>query len=183
MPDDLLTSDVTYIRRQKVSSEPSSISASYNEKLYSISASYSIQAGNSAALNISPASDIVITKAATNEGLPISIYSGHATGTADGIFTPSNMNMCSIDETPTTSQLFYAATAQGNKLDTGYSVIQSSVIACDSNEPSIVVKNTSEVTQVIDIYVLFEEIGPRSPDFGLTASTELEPNTEMSIYG
>jgi len=183
LPDDLLTNDVTYIRRQKVSAEPSSISASYNEKLFSISASYSIQAGNSVALNISPSSSIVITKAATNDGLPISIYSSHATGSADGIFQPSNMNICSVDETPTTSQLFYAVTPQGNKLDTGYGIIQSSVVACESNTPSVVVKNTSGSTQVIDIYVQFEEIGPRSPAFGLTASTELEPNTEMSNYG
>lgn len=183
LPDDLLTNDNTYYRRQKVSSESSSVSAAYNEKLYSIPASYTIQPSNSIALNISPASKMVITKITTNSEFSIGVYSEHATGSADGIFSPLNMNLCSIDESPTSSQVYYAATAQGSRLDYGHGSLDTSIIACENTTPGIVITNDTLEADLIEIQVQFEEIGPRNPDFGLTASTELEPTTEMSAYG
>jgi len=183
LPDDLMTNDVTYLRRQKVSSESSSVAAAYNEKLYTIPAKYNIAAGNSIALNISPASEMVITKVVTNSEFSISIYSEHATGSADGIFAPVNMNLCSIDESPTTSQVYYAATAQGSRLDYGHGTLNTSIIACENTKPCVVITNDTLEADLIEIQVQFEEIGPRNPLFGLTASTELEPTTEMSAYG
>ena len=180
---DLFTNDEEGIRRYKISSESSAVANSYNGKLYSIPANYTIQPGNSIALNISPASEMVITKVVTNSDFSISIYSEHATGSADGIFAPVNMNLCSIDESPTTSQVYYAATAQGARLDYGHGTLNTSIIACENTKPCVVITNDTLEADLIEMQVQFEEIGPRSPLFGLTASTELEPTTEMSAYG
>jgi hypothetical protein len=180
---DLMSSDKAGARRVKVSSQGSEIAASYEERLYSIAASYEVAAGQSVGLNISPASRIIISNITTNNNFPVELYSDHATGSADGIFRSASMNMCSIDESPTSGQVFYNAQASGSRLAFGHGHLSTSVICCEDSKPCVFITNTSLETTTIDIQVQFEEVGERSALFGLTASTQLEPNTEMSQYG
>jgi len=181
-PSDLMSSDVEGIRRLKVSSEDSSVAASLNGFLYSITASATVLAGQKLALNVSLAADTIIKSASTVSGLPIKLYDEHATGNVDGIFISNNLNMLSIDESPSQGQLYEFAAAQGNLLAPGLTQLNPSVISGFSKTPSIVVENTG-LEQDVFINIVFEEIGPRAPTFGLTASTFLTPSTEMSTYG
>ena len=57
------------------------------------------------------------------------------------------------------------------------------VIADDDCEISFSVLNNSGSALSVFISVVFEEISARSAAFGLTASTLLQPDTEMAIYG
>ena len=181
-PSDLMTTEVEGIRRLKVSSEDSNIAAAFNGLLYSISASVSVLAGDSLALNLSLAADSVIKSASTVSGLPIALHGDHATGNADGIFLPNNMNQLSIDVSPSQGQLYEQAVANGDLLSAGESVLSLSFITGYQKNSSIVVKNTGS-DQVVFINIVFEEIGERAHVFGLTPSTFLEPTTEMSTYG
>lgn len=180
---DLMSSDKAATRRVKVASQDSEIAASYEGRLYSIAASYNVVAGQSIGLNINPASKIIISSITTNNNLTIELYSALATGSADGIFSSANMNMCSDDESPTSGQVFYDAQAAGSRLAFGQGYLSTSVICCEDSTPCVFITNTSLETTTIDIQVQFEEVGERSALFGLTASTQLEPNTEMSQYG
>lgn len=181
-PSDLMSNQVVGIRRLKVSSEDSSIASAFNGLLYSITASATVLAGNSIALNLSLAADSVIKSASTVSGLPIALYSDHATGNADGIFSPNNMNQLSIDESPSQGQLYEQAVAGGDLLSSGETVLPLTFISGYQKNSSILVKNTGS-DQDVFINIIFEEIGSRAPVFGLTASTQLLPATEMSIYG
>lgn len=182
-PSDLLTNTVLGKRRAKTSSEISTIAASLNGLLYAISGSYSVPAGEKLAMNISLAADSVLHTVVTNRGMPVEVMTQHATGSADGIFSAVNTNLCSDDSSPSQGQLYYSATPSGGIVASGYGEIQPSVIACEDSQPSIVVTNDTADTQSVKIFVLIEEIGARNPSFGLTPSTLLQPTTEMSLYG
>ena len=182
-PSDLLTTSKYGIRRSKVSSERSSIAASYNGLLYAISGEYAVAAGAKLAMNLYLASDSVVHRVVTNDGLPVEVRNEHATGSADGIFQSVNTNLCSSDSSPSQGQLYYSATAEGSIVACGHGEIEPSVIACEDGNLSVVVTNTSAGSADVKIFVLFEEIGARNPSFGLTPSTLLEPTTEMSLYG
>lgn len=151
--------------------------------LYTISGSYSITTGTKIALNISPASDIIIRSVTTNGDYTILCYNQHATGTPDGVFLAYDANMKSTDVSPTQGQVQYAATPVGNIIAAGFRVIDTPIISGYELEPSFVISNDTGTTQVIRITVTFAETSDRESLFGLTPSTQLIPDTEMAIYG
>lgn len=183
IPNDLFTSNVLSERELKVSSENPILAAALNDRAFSFSSGYTVDSGQSVSLNMDFAAKTVIKNVLTNNGLKATIYNAHATGTADGIFPPINLNMCSGDLTPSTSQVFYNSTVAGSLISTGYTDYEPYVITCENANPSITVTNTTGISTFIDIHVTFEEIGPRNPSFGLLPNTLIGPNTEMSTYG
>lgn len=169
-------------RRFKVSSQDSSIEAALSGFRHSVSVSANIQSGEKLALNLSLASNAIVKVISSNSGLPILITNQHATGTAGAISGAINLNLLSDDVSPTQGQVYTSAVTQGDILLAGESVIDDGVIAGYQDRLSAVVENTGEM-QDIAITIVFEEIGDREPLFGLTSSTLLQPNTEMSLYG
>lgn len=183
LPSDLVTSNAFGSRRLRVSSEESQIEFTLLDQVHSFTGSYLIASGQDMALNMSFASDVVISKVLTNEGLSLLINDDHATGTADGIFAARNLNTLSDDLSPSTSQIYYDATAVGNTLSFGNASLEPFVITGEGKNTSIIVNNSSGADKVITISALFKEIGSRNPAFGLYPHTQLEASTEMSIYG
>ncbi len=183
LPNDVYTNDLEGQRRYKVSSEPSIGAAVFNGFGYTISGTFSVAAGAQLAMNISPASDIIIHKIVTNTNFPIEVYDEQSTGVADGIFIAANMNLLSVDSSPTQAQLYSDAVPQGNAIAAGIAILEPFIVAGFNQKPSVVVKNTGSLTAITRITVTFEEIGPRMSSFGLTASTSLMASTEMSTFG
>ena len=183
IPSYLMSNDDLKLRRLKVSSEDSLVEFVLLDQAHSFTGSYLITAGQDMALNMSFASDVVIRKVSTNEGLSLLINDDHATGTADGIFAARNLNTLSDDLSPSTSQVYYDAAAAGNTLSFGNTSLEPFVITGEGKNTSIIVNNSTGVDRVITISALFKEIGSRNPAFGLYPHTQLEASTEMSIYG
>lgn len=183
LPESVYSSTTEALRRVKVSSEPSVAAGALNGLTYAVSGSNSVAAGDFIAMNISPASDILIHKVVTNQGLVFDVYNQHATGTADGIFTAKNLNLISNDVSPAQGQLYTPATSVGDIIFSGISEDNPYIIASFLKTPAILVKNTTGGIATIKITVIFEEIGQREASFGLTASTLLLSNTEMSNFG
>lgn len=181
-PSDLLTNPRVGIRRAKVSSEPAIGAFVFDGLAYSMSGTYSIADGTKLAMNISFAADSVIASASTNMD-NISLRVGDATGDAGGIVDSTNLNMLSVDDTPANAQLYYNASHVGAELAYGQGAIEPYAIAGAGNDASIFVENNTGSTRDVKIQVTFYEIGERLASFGLTASTFLEPDTEMSTYG
>lgn len=182
-PNDLLTSSKIGLRRVKVSADTADVGASLNGTLFAISAVYSVLNGERLAFNLFPSSDLIIRSVTTNKDLSILAYNDHATGTADGIFNSSDVNMQSSDVSPTQAQLFYSASHSGEVIAAGHTSINPSIVAGYNNKPCFIVLNSTGETTDIRITVVFEEIGEREPVFGLTPTTFLHPTTEMSAYG
>lgn len=183
LPESVYSSTTEALRRVKVSSEPSVAAGTLSGLTYAISGSNSVAAGDYISMNISPASDILIHKVITNQNLSFEIYSQHSTGTADGIFEAKNLNLISDDVSPAQGQLYSPSTSAGSVVYAGISQDNPYVIASFLKKPAVVVRNTTGSTATIKITVIFEEIGQRQPSFGLTASTLLLSNTEMSTFG
>jgi hypothetical protein len=183
LPQYIYTNDTEAMRRIKVSSEPSIVASIFNGLAYSISGSFSVANNDYLALNFSPAAESIIHKAVTNSGLNIEVRNAVATGTADGIFTATNLNLLSDDSSPAEGQLYSPATPQGSVISAGISSIEPYTICDLDHKPSIVVRNTTGVTTTIRITITFEEIGQRASSFGLTPSTILLSTTEMSDFG
>lgn len=182
-PSDLLTSDNIGIRRSKVSSADSRLSAAINEKLFSIIASYDVASGQKLALNLNFASDVIIHSIFVDSGFPYSIHNQHSTGDADGIFESHELNICSTDVSPSNGQVYYNAIVAGDEIDFSYGLISPYIVACEDSKLSVVATNTSGDTANVKMVVKFEEFGARNPIFGITPTTQLEPETEMSLYG
>lgn len=182
-PNDLLSSDVIGLRRVKTSADTADVGASLNGTLFVISATYSVFDGETLAFNLSPAADLIVRSVTTNKDLSILAYNEHATGTADGIFTASDVNMTSSDISPTQGQLFYTATPSGNVIAAGHTSISPAIVAGYNEKPCFTALNSTGETTDIRITVVFEEIGEREPVFGLTPTTFLQTTTEMSDYG
>jgi len=183
IPLDAITDSDYGTQRISTSAQDSKVYALNSNKLHSIAANYIIQAGNSIGLNIAPGSDIVISRVSCSPSLPITVYNGYATGSADGLFNANNLNLCSEDHSPTNAQVFYSATNTGTPLVNGIGSINSFIKACETTTPSVMVENTTGSSQNIMVQVLFEETGPRNPSFGLMANTQLIATTDMSQYG
>jgi hypothetical protein len=183
IPIDLYTSTVRGERELKVSAEDPLLPAALNDRAFSFSASYTVPDGQFVSLNMSFAARTVLKRVVVNQGAQAWVYTDHATGQADGIFAPQNMGFCSDDQSPSTSQLFYDSTPVGNIGATGYTELNPYIVVCEYASPSVSVKNTTGASAEMQIHVVYEEIGPRNPSFGLAANTLLEPNTEMSTYG
>lgn len=185
----ILMSDMFYNNEQvgsrffKIAADSPLLAAALNDKAFSINASYTVAADTYMALNLSFASDVVIRKVSANDDLQVSVYNAHATGTADGIFPSRNLNTCSIDESPAQGQVYYNATPQGNVIESDLRSFAPYVISCEDFDSAVVVKNTTGVEKELSITVTFEELSDRNPSFGLTATTLLEPDTEMATYG
>ena len=183
IPFDLYDSEVIDNRLIKVSASDGIISPAKKGLAYSLSAEFSVLDNTRLALNISPASDLTILSVFIDQDLVVEIYDEFSTGAAGSIINPVNINMISIDESPTQAQLFSLATNAGRVISTGKQSVKPYIIAGVGSEPGIVVHNTTGSTKDIRITVTYEETGERLPLFGLTASTLLQPITEMSDYG
>lgn len=182
-PSDLLTSEFVGFRRVKVSAESSLVSAARDGRLYSVVGSFSVANDQILAMNMTFAAESVIHSASTIGNYPIYIALGAAAGTADGIFNALNMNACSLDDSPAFGQLFYNAALPSAIIAAGIGSVGAIAVADDGCGISVIATNDSGATKTITISVIFEEIGERSAAFGLTPSTLLHPETEMSIYG
>jgi hypothetical protein len=185
----ILMSDMFYNNEQvgsrffKIAADSPLLAAALNDKAFSINASYTVAAGQSVSLNINFASKVVIRKVAVNDGLSLSITNDHGTGEADGVFPSVNLNMCSIDESPATSKIYYNATQGGQVVASGIGSIEPFIVSCEDASPAVFVTNTTGASASVMITVTFEELGPRNPLSGLTATTLIEPDTEMATYG
>lgn len=183
LPESVYSSTTEALRRVKVSSEPSVAAGTLSGLTYAISGSNSVAAGDYISMNISPASDILIHKVVTNQNFVFDVYNQHSTGTADGIFTAKNLNLISLDVSPAQGQLYTPATTAGDIIYSGISEDNPYIIASFLKKPAVVVRNNTGSATTIKITIIFEEIGQRQPSFGLTASTLLLSNTEMSTFG
>lgn len=182
-PSDLLTSSRINLRRLKTSSEPSIAGATENGLAYTISGSFTVANGAYLAMNFSPAAESVIHQITVSGDYPIEVYDASATGTADGIFSAINRNLISLDESPAQGQLYYPASLNGDVIAAGVGSA-SPFVRCGFDVPVCVAAlNNSGAEISIRITIEYEEIGPRAPTFGLTASTQIFPETEMSVYG
>lgn len=182
-PSDLLTSDRFEVRRIKTSSEPSIGGATEVGLAYTVSGSFSVADGDYLAMNFSPAAESVIHRVSVSGDYAIEVYDAAATGTANGIFEAVNKNLLSVDVSPAQGQLYSPATLNGNVIS---AAVGSSApfVRCGLGAPiSVATQNTSGGVLTMRITIEYEEIGPRSASFGLTASTEIFPDTEMSVYG
>lgn len=157
--------------------------ASLEGSAYAISGSWTVAPGESLAMILSPASDIIVHKVTTNPGCEICVYDMEATGTSDGIFNSGKLNFCSSDVTATQAQLIFDATATGALLACGVTLLEPHLVACQDNKPSFVVKNETASNKDIRITVTFEKTSTDAVVFGLLPSTNITPTTEMSIYG
>ena len=182
-PSDLLTNNRFDVRRIKTSSEPSLGGATENGLTYAISGSFNVLMGGTIAMNFNPAAESVIHSVSVDGDYTITLYDAAATGTADGIFASANRNLLSGDVSPGEGQIYSPASANGSALDAGWRQISPFVVCGFGSPVSAFVENTSGVTTDIRITIVYEEIGERAASFGLTASTELFPDTEMSVYG
>jgi hypothetical protein len=183
LPQYIYTNDTEAMRRIKVSSEPSIVASVFNGLTYSISGSFSVANNDYLALNFSPAAESTVHRVVTNSGLNIEVRNAVSTGTADGIFNATNLNLTSIDSSPAQGQLYSPATPQGSVVFAGISSVEPYIICDLTHKPSFVVRNTTGATTTIRITITFEEIGQRASSFGLTASTILLSTTEMSDFG
>jgi len=184
LPSDMLTSFKVGRRRLKTSASNELAELVEDGLAYSFSGSFpSVSAGDSISVNLSFASDAIIRRVTVNHEFKIEIYSDHSIGVADGIFPAQNLNVCSDDVSPASSQIYSQITTQGNRLELGYTEMDPFVIDCEGNGSAVVIQNTSAEIQDIEFVILFEELSARNPSFGLTPSTELFPDTEMSQYG
>lgn len=184
MKDMVTNNNVWGLRRLKTETYSSLGTAIEDGLAYSISGEFpNVMMGDSIAVNFEFASGVLIHKIITNQNLPIKIMSGHATGVADGIFNPVNLNRCSSDISPAEAQIYSSITEVGQVMDRGHGVIYPSLKTCEGLDISVVIENTTGVTLDIYFTVVYEETSPRSPFFGLTPSTIITPTTEMSLYG
>lgn len=184
LPYDIYTNDIAQARRIKASSRDSSVDASYNGLLYSFSGSRLLPLGQKLGLNVLAASKTIISSIEIGSDLSYSIYNQHSTGSAGGIINPNNLNLTSLDITPATLEIIDNSTPVGDRLYWTSGETKSSGLIIDENsELSISIENTTTGSVTIKYTIIFEEICARAPYFGLTASTFLEPTTEMSTYG
>ena len=187
-PYDMVDSpELVGYRRLKISSQSSLNSANIKGLLYSISVGESenltIASGAYVGFNLQFASDVIVHKIIANTDLLINVYDSYVSGTPDGIYNAVILNGCLEDFSPSSLQIFTGATSNGNLLDFCKEVLPTTLLFCDDNTPSVLLKNIGATTQTLQLAVIFEEIGPRNPSFGLTPTTQLEPDTEMSDYG
>lgn len=183
LPSDMLTSEEIGQRRLKTSSRNELVEVIEDGFAYSFSGSYPSVDGEIIAVNIAPASEIILRRVTANIDFKIEVYDEEATGSADGILAPSNLNLTSVDVSPASAQIYYTASAVGTRLEVGYGEIDPFIITDTDNRLSVLMTNNSGTAQDVDFVVIYEEIGERSGIFGLTPSTFLEPTTEMSDYG
>ena len=170
-------------RRIKTSADSAMVEAALNDTLFTVSGSHEVLDSESLSFNLYPAADLIVRAVSVDGNYQILAYNDHATGSADGIFTAISVNLIAGDVSPTQGQLFYNSTAVGSVLFSGSGSIMPAAIAGYGDKPSFFVPNDTGATKTIRITITFEEIGPRAPLFGLTASTLLQPTTEMSTYG
>ena len=170
-------------RRIKTSADSAMVEAALNDTLFTVSGSYAVLDGENLSFNLYPAADLIVRAVSVDGNYQILAYNDHATGSADGIFKSISVNLIAGDVSPTQGQLFYNSTAVGSVLFSGSGSIMPAAIAGYGDKPSFFVPNDTGATKTIRITITFEEIGPREPLFGLTASTLLQPTTEMSTYG
>lgn len=114
--------------------------------------------------------------------LPVKVYAGHATGTAGEILTGRNVNCLSIDETPTQGQVITNATPPADVLGM-FGSGDINALLCAGGDFSLSFENKTGQPVNADFSFILGELGPRLPSVGLTSSTELLPNTEMSDFG
>lgn len=183
LPYDLYTGMEIGSRRFKTSARDSKLDASYNGLLYSFSGSRLVPLSQKLGLNIIAAAPTIIHSIEISSDLNYSIYNAYATGTPDGVVDAQNLNLSSIDTTPATLQMIDNSTPAGDRLYWTSGDTIPAIIADENSELSISIENTTTGSVTIKYTIIFEEIGARAPFFGLTSSTFLEPDTEMSIYG
>lgn len=185
IPFDMVTHSAEVGKRTlKTTSQNELATANEEGRLYSINTSYNnIAVDGVVGVNLQFAADSIIRKIITTEGFIIEIVSGQVSGTADGIFQSEILNRCLSDVSPSSAQLFYPAIKNGITLDRGVTELESVVKSCSLYDTSIILTNKTGSIQNLDILILFEEVGERLPLFGLTPSTEIFEDTEMSIYG
>jgi hypothetical protein len=183
LPSDMLSSQKIGQRRLKTSSRNELAELIEDGLAYSFTGSYAAADSEVISINLSFSSDVFLRRITANPDFKIEVFDEAATGSADGILAPHNLNLVSGDVSPASAQIFYGSTPQGNRLEVGYSEIDPFVFADETHNPSIAITNNSGTPATVDFVIIYEEVGDRAPLFGLTPSTQLLPTTEMSQYG
>jgi hypothetical protein len=140
-----------------------------------------LSAGETVAINFTVFASSFV-KIPSSTIFPVMFYGSHSAGTASDILQGINLNCESVDQTPTQAQIIESATVPSDLIlcaDAG----EVDILFCDGSEISAAIKNTSAEDVSVCLSIVVTEIGPRSPAVGLTPSTELFPDTEMSTFG
>lgn len=182
IPSDMVTSSIIGQRRLKTSSRNELAEVVEDGFAYSFTGSYPASDGEIISINLSFASDVFVRRVTANPDFKIEMFDDDANGSADGILQAHNLNLVSDDITPATGQIFYSSTPQGDRLEVGYSELDPFIFADEASNVSVAITNSSGAPATVDFVIIFEEVGDRAPFFGLTPSTQLLPNTEMSQY-
>lgn len=183
LPSDMLTNFKIGQRRLKTSSRDEIAEVIKNGFAYSFTGSHPAEENELISVNLHFASDVFIRKITTNPGFKIEIFSGHSSGSPDGLMSPHNLNQVSSDVSPATAQIYYESASSGDRLEVGYSEIDPYIFTNTEYDTAVVITNNSGASEVVDFVIIYEEVGSRLSSFGLTPSTELTPTTEMSQYG
>lgn len=183
LPSDMLTSFKVGQRRLKTSSRSELAEIVEDGFAYSFTGSYTSSPDEIISVNLDFASDTFLRRVTCNPGFKIEIFDQDSTGSPDGLLSPHNLNQSSVDESPASAQIFYNSLNSGNRLELGYSEVDPFIFSGNGDELAIAITNTSAQSQDVDFVIIFEEVGEREPSLGLTPSTFLQPDTEMSIYG
>lgn len=182
-PSDMVTSDIIGGRRLKTSSETSLETGVINEIVFSFTSSRSVPAGQKLGLNISAVSATIIHEIIIPTGLEYEIYNDYCTGSADGIVSAKILNFLSVDISPATLQMWDNAVESGDRIFWSDGYPAAHIVVDQDSNPCILIKNNTVSAMTVNFTVIFEEIGERSPAFGLTPATFITPTTEMSTYG
>ena len=146
-------------------------------------ASHTVADGETLALNLYPAADLIVHSVSVNADLVITARSMYATGNVDGIFTAVSTNAILGNTSPSQGQLYYNAVPQGSVIRSGLRSFEPGIVATVGSTPSFSVLNDSGVSKTLTISVLIEETSAQADPFGLLPSTNLIADTEMSVYG
>lgn len=114
--------------------------------------------------------------------LPVMFYGSHSTGVASDILNGVNLNCGSIDETPTQAQIIENSVTPDDLMICANEG-EVDILFDNGSKISAAIKNTTSNNVNVCLSIVVTEVGPRSPHIGLTASSELLQNTEMSNFG
>lgn len=182
LPDDLLTSYVVEQRALKVSASSDKWAAAQQDKLFTITGSYSVTAGAWLYMNLTLNTDSEIKAIRTNGDHDIVVHKAYATGTQDGTFYAVNHNIESSIDGVSKGTLYYSGANTGLVITQGMKELNPFIIAGSSSTLSIGVKNNTAATKSMLISVDLVETGGRPPVQLLTYNTELLTYNGEELY-
>lgn len=183
IPSDTLSSAVETKRRFKTSSRSSIDEAAVNGKAYSITGDVSIADGDLVAFNVYASCETLIHSMVC-DGLDIELHTGLAAGDYSDIKQGSSLNLISNSGSLFYSQKVINPTVLSTDiLISGIGKTEVGIVADSTTPFSVSIKNNSGSPYAGRLSVKVESIGGCVDTFGLLSDTQLESNSEMSVYG